>query len=554
MKQLNITLLGAMVMSSTVMAAPSAFEAKHCGPLNITNNTTSTVIRDHEDCSKVWVMPPEMGTVQTKNFKKSGNLGFCTELKNIQGATRRITNRIAALEDDIDRQTPSIRRAERKLRLAEEKLAAAKNTTIINEYNDLLDRLDTIEVRLEGIQVKLSECSSDCQALLNDYNDLRAEKKKINYDIRTVRRDNISSLRAYEKARSQHEAALRHFEFVNDEVLTIIEKKAQLHDRIFSLYKNYAKLEGGYISLNYDLNWDENVTALETAYPQYNFSKVATKDARIHANFIGSTDQDSYLASLPMILDYSIGGFEYQPYGVERDANISALPSEIQGDLRLSVVGACPYYYSNFLDDRTGQLQVNPNADTTQFGFGLSTSYKYPAVFKFNLEASYNLYKFYKKVVRSGSSGGLFSKKSWKKVSETKIDKDTFSIKWLDEGNRYSQDEKNKIRQTVKEELIARALQNMAEPAGARPTQMTAVNTFNPEPGALVVARGLEKTCGWYSYKCRAASWVLKGLTSIFGSARSEAEFQSTHDSTSTEIWNEENVVWRPGASSYVEK
>jgi hypothetical protein len=94
----------------------------------------------------------------------------------------------------------------------------------------------------------------------------------------------------------------------------------------------------------------------------------------------------------------------------------------------------------------------------------------------------------------------------------------------------------------------------MAEPAGSRPSRMTAIDTFNPEPGALVVARGLEKTCGWYSYYCRAGGWILKGLTSIFGSSKSEATFQSTHDSTAIEIWNEENVLWRPGASSFVEK
>lgn len=543
-----------LFMSSTLMAAPSAFEAENCPALKINNNTTSTLIRDHKDCTKVWVMPPQMGEVTTKHFKKSGNLGFCAEMKNIQGITRKISNKLGALEEQIGLQTPAIRKAEKRLQLAEKAFAEAKNSPSLMEYNDMTDRLMEIEARISELYELMNQCSYPCKDIQAELKDLRLEKRTLNQDIRLVRRENIQAVRKYEKAKTKYESAKRHFEFVDGEVDALIDKQQSLHNRMFKLYANYGKLEGGYVSLNYDLAWDENVTQLEADYPQYNFTKVETKDARFHANFIASNDQETYLESLPMILDYSLAGFEYQPYGEEREPEISALPSEIQGDLRLSVIGACPYYYSNFLEDNSGTLVINPNADQTEFGFGLSASYKFPAVFKFHLEASYNLYKFYKKIVRSGSRGGLFSKKSWKKVHETKIDKDTFSIEWLDEASIYSQADKEKIKKTIKEELVARALQNMAEPAGSRPPRMTAIDTFNPEPGALVVARGIEETCGWYSYKCKAASWVLKGLTSIFGSSRSEAEFQSTHDSTATEIWNEENVIWRAGASSFVEK
>jgi hypothetical protein len=554
MKLFNLTTIGLIGLTTSAFSAPSAFEAKDCAPLKINNSTTSTLIRDHQDCSKIWVMPPDMGKVTTRHFKKSGNLGFCAEMKNIQSITRKISAKIGLLQKDIDEQSPSIRKAELKVQQAEELYAKAKNSPEILTFSNLQDRRSEIEIRLVELQDKITNCNNLCNSLIRDFNDLREEKRNLNTELRKLRSTNRQAITNFERAKSKLDGALRHFEFVEEEVLSIVEKQSRLSSKLFGLYRNYAKLEGGFIGINYDLNWDENVNHLESQYEQYNFSKVATKDARIHANFIGSTDQASYLESLPMILDYTIAGFEYQPYGVEKEPALSSVPSEIQGDLRLSVVGACPYYYSNFLDDNSGELEINPNAQSDQFGFGLSMSYKSPAVFKFNLEASYNLYKFYKKVVSSGSKGGFFSKKSWKKVSETKIDKDTFDIKWLDEGSMYTQEEKTKIRKTVKEELMARALQNMAEPAGSRPSRMTAIDTFNPEPGALVVARGLEKTCGWYSYYCRAGGWILKGLTSIFGSSKSEATFQSTHDSTATEIWNEENVLWRPGASSFVEK
>ncbi len=553
MRLKTLTTIGILGLATTALAAPSAFEAKRCGALNIKNLTTSTVIRDHQDCSKVWVMPPEMGTVKTKHFKKSGNLGFCAEMKNIQGMTRRISAKIGMMERDINDQSPRIQSAERKLVRAEEIQARSLVPKVATQFRNLEERITVIENQLESLEEKLNTCESACEALEANYKDLRIERRNLNKEMYQIRRSSRTEIIAYEKATSRVEAAERHLEFVQSEVDDIIEKKSKLHSKLLGLYTHYGKLEGGYVGVQYDLNWDHNINLLEAQYPQFNFSKVPTKDTRIYANFIGSNDRDSYLQSLPMILDYSLGGIEYQPYGEERDAQISSVPSAIQGDLRLSIIGACPYYYSNFLDDRSGDLTVNPSAESTQMGFGLSMSYKYPAVFRFNLKASYNLYKFYKKVVSSNSKGGFFSRKSWTSVSETKIDKDTFKIEWFDEGSLYSQEEKQKIRNTVKSELIARALQNMAEPAGARPPSMTAINSFNPEPGALVVAKGLEKTCGWYSFKCRAGAWALKGLTSIFGSSRSEASFQSTHDSTATEIWNEKNIIWRAGATSFIE-
>lgn len=549
----KLTLMGLALASSSLLAAPSAFQADNCEPLLIDNQTTSTLIRDHKDCSKVWVMPPQMGTTTTRHFKKSGNLGFCSEMKNLQKTSRRITSKIEILEEEVGEKTPEIKRAERKLRIANNAMKEALSKDTLNIYRGMKERLETIEGSIEVLLTQLNTCSQNCSTIETEYNELRMERKALTREMRAERSKNLADIRIYERAKAKYESAKRNFEFVDDEVDRIVEKKMKLHARLFNLYQNYAKLEGGYIGVNYDLNWDENVQALEASYPQYNFSKVETKDARIYANFIGSTDKDAYLSSLPMVLDYSLGGLKYQPYGEEREPEISSLPSEIQGDIRLSVVGACPYYYSNFLDDSSGQLQVNPNAESTQFGYGLSASYKYPAVFKFNMKASYNLYKFYKKVVRSGSSGGFFSKKSWKKVHETKIDKDTFKIEWLDEAALYSKEEKEVIRKTVKEELVMRALQNMAQPAGSRPA-VTAIDTFTPEHGALVIAKGIEETCGWYSYKCKAASWILKGLNSVFGSSRAEAEFQSTHDSTATEIWDHNEVLWRAGAASFVEK
>ena len=552
---LGMTLGVFSVAPLLVHAAPSAFEAKRCGPLEITNTTSSTVVRDHEDCSKVWVMPPDMGIATTKHFKRSGNLGFCAEMKDLQAGSRKISKKIASLTLKIDEQTPQILRAQRKVELAKKNLARFASSDAIKTFRELSNQKEDNETRLAEIEDKLDVCISSCNALEANYKDLRAEKQKLNFELRNLRRLNRIQITNFERAKAQVEGAQENLDYLSDFVLNIVDRQRKLHRIVLDIYKDYAKIEGGSVTIDHDLLWNQNLSELEKKYNEYNFSKVPTKEARLNANFIGANDKDSYLDTLPVLLDYSIAGFKYLPYGEQSTSDIVSVPNNIQGDLRLSLIGGCPYYYKNFLDERSSSdsLEADSSLNQKEYSYGLSMSYLYPVVYRFNLEAKYNLYKFYKKVVESGSSGGLFSSRSWKNVTETKIDIDTFEITWLDEGELYTREEKEQIRKTIKTELAGRALQNMGQRAGSATGPLVAINSYTPQPGALVLAEGLAKTCGWNIY-CQGGSWILKGLSSIFGGSSAEASFQSTHDSTSIEKWNQENVMWRAGASSFTEK
>lgn len=551
----NSFILGMSLLTLNVYAAPSAFEAKKCGKLEIENTTSSTVVRDHEDCTKVWVMPPDMGVTKTKHFRRSANLGFCAEMKDLQKTSHAISKKIADLNDQIDENTPEIEKAQKRVENARTTLARYATSSEVKTFRELLEEKEDNEARLSEIEDKLDGCMESCDALNANYNDLRVEKRRLNNEMRILRRNNRVAIRNYERAKTKLDGELENLVYQEDFVLKIAERKKKLHTLVNELYKNFATIEGGSVSLDYDLQWTQNVVQLEEKYGQYNFSKVPTKEARLNANFIGASDRDSYLRTLPVLLDYSIAGFKYLPYGESVTHDIVSIPNKLQGDLRLSLIGGCPYYYKNFLDSdsSSNNLQADDNLNQKEYSYGLSMSYLYPAVYRFELEARYNLYKFYKKVVKSGSSGGLFSSRSWKKVNETKIDKDIFEIDWLDEAGQYTTEEKTQIQNTVKAELTARVLQNMGQQAGSRPGPLVAINTFNPGPGALVLAQGLNETCGWNFY-CKAGSWVLKGLTSIFGGSRAEASFQSTHDSTAIEKWNHEEVKFRAGMSSFSEK
>ena len=493
-----------------------------------------------------------MGIASTKNFKRSANLNFCSEIKDIQKSSSRISASIAKLNERMDENIPKIEEAQKKVLEAKEEVSKYTAISAVKTLTDLQDQLENIEESLSKTEDSLNSCNHSCDEFIANYRDLREERKRLNQEMRSLRRNNRVSLRNYERAKAKLESAESHRDYQEEFVLDILDRKEKLYDLMHGLYKNLGKLEGGTISVNYDLKCDDNVQELESKYSSQglHFSAVDTQDARLSANFVGANDKDSYYDSLPALLDYTIAGFKYLPYGEQSTNDLVSVPDQIQGDLRLSLIGACPYYYKDFLS--SDSLEADTDLNKKEYSYGLSISYMHPAVYRFELEAKYNLYKFYKKVVKSGSSGGLFSSRSWKKVSETKLDKDTFDITWLDEGQKYTREEKEQIRNTVKAELTARVLQNMGHQASSSPGPLVAINTYSPKPGALVLAKGLNKVCGWNFY-CKAGSWALKGLTSIFGGSKAEASFQSTHDSTAIEKWNEEEIKLKAGSTSFTE-
>lgn len=58
--------------SALILAVPSAFISK-CGALDIDNKTTSTLLRDHENCKTAWVLPPSFGLVNISGYMANGN-------------------------------------------------------------------------------------------------------------------------------------------------------------------------------------------------------------------------------------------------------------------------------------------------------------------------------------------------------------------------------------------------------------------------------------------------------------------------------------------------
>lgn len=550
------TTLALLVGPLSAHAVPSAYNSQ-CGALEIDNTTTSTIIRDNKDCRQAYVLPPASGKAQLTGFSPNANLGFCAEMKDLQATSRRVVERIEQTSKRIDEMEPAVAAASRKLELAKKELLDVTKTSEMQLIGSVEDEVATIEAQIERTLESLNTCESACAELQREYRELRVARREAKNELRGLREQHAATVKRAEKARRNLESA----QFAYDEVFApvdrLVEQQSALRTQLLEWYAHFAKMEGGTAHVDYNTGWEANIDELSAKYSnKYNFKAIDTKDARIFANFVGSNDKESYLSSMPAILDYSLAGLKYQPYGDEEKAegseyeSLSALPARIQGSIRLSLVGGCPLYYKDFLDSDT----LTPDENLEQkYAFALSASYKYPAAFALRMKASYNLYKFYERIAKSSSKGGLFSRKHYQSVVEKKVDKDTFHIDWEveDPDSIYTAEKREEIATALKAELIGRVLGTMAQPVFSSQPVMNVSTAMPAETGAIVLARGLEKTCGYASVWCTGGAWLLRGLDAIFGSSKSESYYRATHDRTATEEWNVSSTTWRTGSTGF---
>jgi len=536
------------LLGSGAQAIPSAFVSRH-GALPIVNHTNSTLLRDSENSATVWVMPPTAGTTEFKGLVPSANLSFCSGIRELALATTDIDRRVAALSRKYEQLEPDLKAAEKSL--ADARTAAAKfaEREDIKLMLSLEDNVENLETRRTAAITAMETCTQNCEELREEADRLRSEISKAREDLRLFRNENRIALRDFERANASVDAAERNYESVGSHVNRLRRDLIALNGDVMGMYATKGKLEGGIAQIDYNTGWEANIKNLETQYRGFQFQAIPTSNAHIDAHIVGAADQDSYYQSLPMLLDYTINGVKYVPWGTT-DQTAAAVPSVIAGNFRLSTLGACPIADPRFFDG-TGFTPDRGALSTPKFA--ISATYQYPVAYKFKVTASYNLYKFYEQIKRHTESGGFFSSKSYSETLEKALDSDTFKIDWQieDPNSEYDAKTRQQITAELKKNLMERVLQTMAQPV----VPMNGTVTFTdpgtpPTPGAVVLANGMSETCGFNIY-CQAGSWILRGLHAIFGSSTTEQKFRSEWDRTATEQWSSEIASYRSGVMAF---
>jgi regulator of replication initiation timing len=535
-------------MTQQAMAMPSAYVSQH-GSLFIENFTNSTLLRDTEKSQTVWVLPPSTGETVLKNFMPSANLGFCAGLKDLHKASNMASQRIKEIAEQLGQKDEE--RTDKAQALSEAKLALAElgKKPELQAKADMEDQIVDLQSRQDALILQLEECNLDTCALIQEqYQDVRDELRGLKTDLKALKKEHRELSRENEKLRAVVEVRQAEYDDLEAKYLKYLSQMEEIRSTIRRIYAEDAKLEGGYAGIDYELGWSRNVQELEKRYPEYDFKQIPTQDVRIFANFIATSSEDSYLEQLPSVLGFAINGIPFLPWG-QTSAVQAALPDAIVGDIRLSLIGACPLHLKDFFDDSTGSIKTTGSGEPL---FGLSVQYSYPGAYKYNVTASYNLWSIYERINKSSKSGGFFSSKSRSEIIENTWSGDSFKIKWEEEdpNGSLTAEKRQEIEAHLKSELMNRVLSTMAEPVPGQPGYEMPIVGTAPTPGALVLANGLTATCG-FNFYCKAGGWLLKGATSIWGTSKTEASFKTSSNKTATESWSSVKATLIPAQSTF---
>ncbi|MEZ4742132.1 MAG: hypothetical protein R3B45_06775 [Bdellovibrionota bacterium] len=547
-KKILMTISLFMLNSHQAISMPSAYVSKH-GSLLINNSTNSTLLRDTDKSQTVWVLPPTSGKTEFRGLVPSSNLGFCSGISALIKASNSIDARIGKLADKQTELLPDLIDAEKDLKTALEEKGEVANDPIIKEMVMLQNEIILLEGQEQDYIDQLENCNSSCDAITSSLNEVSMHLHEQRIYLRDLQKEQRDATRQLQRVEAKVEAAEQVYQLIQQRYDFLTLKLAGLSNQLLDLYAQKGKLEGGTALIDYNTGWDDNIISLEKNYPQYDFKAIPTNNARIHANIVGAADKESYYESLPAILDYSIEGIAYIPWGTNQHEQTS-LPSTLSGNVRLTTLGACPIAFKNFFQD-TG---FEPERDNlTNPKFSISVTYKYPVSYNFNVKASYNLYKVYEEIKKGGGKSGFFSTKSYSEVLQNEPAKDTFSIEWSveDPESNLSEEKKRKITAEIKKDLINRVLTSVSQPIpNTQGVQNFSDPGMNIEPGSIVAARTLSNTCGFNLY-CQASAWILKGAQASFGSKQTEKRYKKEWNKTATESWSENIIKYRDGSTSF---
>jgi hypothetical protein len=504
-------------LSTPAFAVPTLYPRAGNRLPEVQNRTNAVVIADSADRNQLWVLPPLKGQTQLSGVFAGANVGFCREMTFLQSAGVRLAQRVEAnsleLETTYAPELESLRQQKRDLLVESETFYA---NPIADAIRDLSDAIEDADMRTEDLRAQRDACgSSQCEDEITDEIDAINEQRKADRaelaDLRRQHREEYTQHTRLKRQADAVELALDDIEaLVGRKLAAILKTKNMLND----MFAQYAKLEGGFGNFSFQSGWQDAVATIRDANPSFHVQPVATHDARLYTTLVPGTDSPNYLESLPIVLNYSVAGRDYNPNNPVQ--SLASFPESIGSNARLSLVGMCPI---QFPEDWPMKRQDGVPL------FGLTATYSYDSAFKTTAVATYNLHKIYEYYKKVETRGGFFSSSTkvteWKNESGSPV----IEVTVTDESG-LSNDEINAIKEEVATLLLQDVLMAMGVPAPGG----DGLNPITPPPtGATVLANGLNATCGW-SIWCVGGGWILRGLQAIFGGSSAEASYKSTFD------------------------
>ncbi len=536
MKTYLIVAASLLMNLSPAWAAPSIYPVNITQLQNLSNPTTSNLVADDVNLNKVYVMPPNVAeAVVTGLHTLSANVGFCREVADLQKYSRRATEKINDLSEQELKYKPEVDKARKSLFEAREDAAKYAAENKLSAIFDLDTQIQQKEDRLLNLYQLADSCKSACGQVQVEIREIENSKSQLVSDRRTLARENIEQVRAYDRKKALVEARLQNLADIEDGFFKIQERLKNLRSDFHKMYADYAKLEGGRAAFNYNSHWDENLSSLRISNPGFEFEKINTQNAKLFSSIKGIKDIPGDLA----ILAYEIAGTPKENY-MELNAGF---PAAISSNIVLSLLGVCPMLHPE-------DFNIKMPTHVSEMKYGLTIAYDFPTTVNLKASVHYNMYKMFEKIVSSGSSGGFFSSRSWTSVEERNFFRDSFSINWTEQDPENTVTEEQRLN--VEHDMRAHILERLASLAlPTAPNRDAIIQAGQPPPhGAVLVASSLMTACPTNIY-CLGASLLFSSLDAIFGSSSASANYKQIQDIWLDESWSKAKVILKPWVTSY---
>lgn len=532
MKLSLLTFTSVLAIGAGAVAEPTLYPQTIGVLSRITNNTDSNILADDTDPSTIWVLPPNVATATVSNLRSlNGNMALCGEMVDLKAYSREAMADINGVEKDLVKRkialAAKIDHADKLLEDAE-KFAADSH---LQALDDLDNRLADLKTQIDDTYKQKDACSSNCDQVLRDLSDLLAARKDLMKQRSDLIKQNTADQREYLRRRKTAEAAKAAYSSDIQAYMELNNAFFSMHQKYIDTFHSFGEMPAGEATIDYASTFDTNIEKLRADNPGVNFSKISTKNAVLMAvaKSAGGLGVESAVQNI------QIG--DKQEKGA---AHLDAYPPSFSATVGLSLLSACPI-------QNPAAFDLTPDSATIA-KYGLIITYDYDTVFRMKAEATYNMYKMYQKIVTGGSSGGFFSSHSWSNVEETNFFRDSFVVKWSDQENTLTAEQKDAAEQEMRHNVMMR-LANLALPDTQARADIVAAMPA-PERGAAVVSDSLMNTCPGNIY-CVGAAAVFKVLDAIWGHSSSSASYTNIKDFQITDNYERDQKITKSWVTSY---
>lgn len=516
-----------------VLAEPTLYPNNLSVLSGVVNETSSNIIADHADPKTIWVMPPNTAKATVSGIhSKLGWMGYCKEMSDQQGYSRDLSRDIAEVMK---------KRKEKQEEIAKEQLRADRINEECEKYaaDTGLQALVDVDTRIQNESLNLSELNKQLEACTHDCDSIKEQISTSNAALRVMRKDrndtarqNAQAAMKYDQKKAQAKAAQRRVDNMKGGYIELVKQLADVQNTFRQSFSFFATKPGAKASIAYTSDWQPNVEKLRQSNPGYYFAKISTQNANLMTvlTSVGNVDAEGGIIRIESAATVKDGVSSFPAY-----------PEALSSNVVLSLIGACPMEHPEYFD-------IKDN-DPANMKYGIIITYDYQTVFIAKAEVTYDYYKMYQKIVESGSSGGLFSSRSWTNVEEKNFFRDSFTVTWQDTENTLSQADKDAREQEMRRSILSR-LATMALPQSANVAGIIAAAP-PPARGAVVAADQLMKTCPGNVY-CAGTAAVLTVLDAIFGSSSTSATYTNIQEGELREKYSNTSKITKSWITSYL--